>query len=71
MEKNIQEKTIGNDLERPKVFLKRNSTKETSFNEEKLGGGRAYDRSQAEMQSSESLMAGASAGFAFGGSEAS
>ena len=44
MERKMQEKTIGNFLEKPTLLLKRNYIKDTTFNEEKLGGGSAYDR---------------------------
>ena len=60
----MQEKTIGNFLEKPTVLLKRNYIKDTTFNEEKLGGGSAYDRIQADVQSFGRMM-GAPAGAAY------
>jgi hypothetical protein len=44
MERKMQEKTIGNFLEKPTVLLKRNYIRDTTFNEEKLGAGTAYDK---------------------------
>lgn len=44
MERKMQEKTIGNFLEKPTVLLKRNFIRDTTFNEEKLAEGSKYDR---------------------------
>ena len=40
----MQEKTIGNFLEKPTVLLKRNYIRDTTFNQEKLNQGQEYDR---------------------------
>jgi hypothetical protein len=48
MERKMQEKTIGNFLEKPTVLLKRNYIRDTTFNEEKLGGGTSYDRVEVQ-----------------------
>lgn len=44
MERKMQEKTIGNFLEKPTVLLKRNYIRDTTFSEEKLASGTSYDR---------------------------
>ena len=40
----MQDKTIGNFLEKPTVLLKRNYIKDTTFTQEKLNEGSAYER---------------------------
>ena len=47
----MQEKTIGNFLEKPTVLLKRNYIRDTTFNEEKLAEGSKYDRVEVAAQS--------------------
>jgi hypothetical protein len=48
MERKMQEKTIGNFLEKPTVLLKRNYIRDTTFNEEKLAEGSKYDRVEVQ-----------------------
>jgi hypothetical protein len=48
MERKMQEKTIGNFLEKPTVLLKRNYIRDTTFNQEQLNAGSAYDRVEAQ-----------------------
>jgi len=48
----MQEKTIGNFLEKPTVLLKRNYIRDTTFNQEKLNAGSAYDRVEVQAQAS-------------------
>jgi hypothetical protein len=48
MERKLQEKTIGNFLEKPTVLLKRNYIRDTSFNEEQLAAGSKYDRFEVQ-----------------------
>lgn len=43
----MQEKTIGNFLEKPTVLLKRNYIRDTTFNQETLASGTAYSRVEA------------------------
>jgi len=58
MERKMQEKTIGNFLEKPTVLLKRNYIRDTTFTEEKLGGGTSYDRVEVQAQAMSKMMAG-------------
>lgn len=51
MERKLQEKTIGNFLEKPTVLLKRNYIRDTTFNEEQLAAGSKYDRVEVQAQS--------------------
>jgi hypothetical protein len=51
MERKLQEKTIGNFLEKPTVLLKRNYIRDTTFNEEQLAAGSKYDRLEVKGQS--------------------
>jgi hypothetical protein len=61
MERKMQEKTIGNFLEKPTVLLKRNYIRDTTFSQEKLNAGSAYDRIQAQSQSMSKMMVGSMA----------
>jgi hypothetical protein len=61
MERKLQEKTIGNFLEKPTVLLKRNYIRDTSFNEEQLAAGSNYDRFEVQAQSMARDMASGSA----------
>ena len=56
----MQEKTIGNFLEKPTVLLKRNYIRDTTFNEEKLAEGSKYDRVEVQAQSLAKEMAAGS-----------
>lgn len=47
MERKMQEKTIGNYLEKPTVLLKRNFIRDTTFTQEQLNAGSKYDRIEA------------------------
>jgi hypothetical protein len=51
MERKMQDKTIGNFLEKPTVLLKRNYIRDTTFTQEKLNLGSAYDRVEVQAQS--------------------
>lgn len=49
IERQQQEKTIGNFLEKPTVLLKRNFIRDTTFSQENLNSGQAYSQQTAAM----------------------
>jgi len=50
LERQYQQKNIGNFLEKPTVLLKRNFIRDTNFDQEKLNAGNEYEKKEEIIQ---------------------